>query len=118
MKHKLFLDGRSYSYDGEMGRQTHVLVGQRDENHFDPRGDLDEAARAAYMERVKTRTLSDAEEDAWIDFVRKQVGGYFRLKPLDWCASTEEAESLKSQFTAPEWINLSVVPVSRFIENA
>jgi len=104
MKHELYLDGKSFTLDGELPC-THVVIGQRDIEK--------ERVEAPPPDNRDTELLARRSK-----FVHDEIGGRYALRPLEWAKDTKEAEKLAKQFAKKGWINVKILPVDTVIENA
>lgn len=115
MRHIIHIGPRQFRNESEIA-YTHVLIGNRDKEHARP--DIAPEKISTIGRRTEEQKLTPEEKQALHDFSRKEIEGYFDVKPLVWCVSAEEAEAKKELFQAPEWQRLSVVPVALTIPNA
>lgn len=115
MRHIIHIGAKQFRNESEVP-YTHVLIGQRDKEHFRP--NIEQKRISLVGPRQDgIAPLTEDEKITLMQFSRDEIEGRFAIKPLIWCASEGEAEAAMPDFPAPEWINLSVAPVAAVIRN-
>lgn len=94
-------DGRSVSHDCELNL-THIVFGQRD---IKP-----DEAKMPPREKVITDPVVQEMVYKFKDDERR---GWYRLKPLAWCESEEDAAKMVERFKAEGRINIEVVKIDQ-----
>ncbi len=113
MRKTIYIDGRQYRHDSEVPK-SHVIIGQRDEAREHPRFIKTKVVdgKEVEFEATKVEDLTDDEWQTIHDFTIALTSGRFRLKPLDWAGSSEEAVEKSKQFPTPEWINVKIYSIT------
>ena len=104
MRHSLDIGGRAFRLDHHQ-HHTHGIVARQNTEHFRPAV-------------VDAKHPTPAEREALRAYQRGTTNGRFALKVVEWATSEEEANAKAAAFTAPEWLDVRVLPVTQVIPHA
>lgn len=117
MKTYLDLKGTRYAID-DVDSFTHVVIAQRNITREDPTPGLMVPDGKGGTRMKRSSEMTHEEHAARVAFVTAEIGGRYRLKPVKWAQSEEEANAIAAKFTEPEWLDVQVLPVSGCLEHA